>query len=146
MQFIYLHHSRLLDSHWHKHITAERHLTHLPLVTHVCVSALDQHWFRYCFGDSHAIAWTNADLISTGLIGTNSSEIDIEILWKCCLEIVAILSRAQCVWQPWMTWVIPTSTKTKQNKIRAAIYCHKCAAILMRKIFIDWHQNGEYKW
>ena len=75
--------------------------THLPLVLHICVSELGQHWFRY-----QAITWTNAGLLTIRPLGTNSSEIQIEIqnfsLMKMHLKMLsaklaAILSRGRWV-------------------------------------------------
>ena len=56
-------------------------LTHLPLVLHICVSKLGQHWFRYVFLPvrCQAIIWTNAGLLSIEPLGTNFSEILIKI-------------------------------------------------------------------
>ena len=49
-------------------------LTHWGLVMHILISQLSRHWFRYwlvpCSTLSHYITWTNADILSTGLIGS----------------------------------------------------------------------------
>ena len=50
-------------------------LTHLALVQHICVSEKGQHLCRKWLG---AIIWTNADLLSTGPLGTNINEIQIK--------------------------------------------------------------------
>ena len=49
------------------------HITHLPLVSHICVRGLCQHWFRpgpvVC--SAQAIIWTNAGIVLTGLLRTH---------------------------------------------------------------------------
>ena len=46
---------------------------HTPLVPHICVRELGQHWL------SQAITWTNADLLPIGPLETKLSEIEIKI-------------------------------------------------------------------
>ena len=81
--------------------TIYQHLTRLPLVPHICVSELGQHW-----------------LLSIGLLGTTFSEIQIRILlfsFKMHLKLssvtmAAILSRGRwvnqlaCCLSPAGTW------------------------------------------
>ena len=51
-------------------------VTHLPLMPHICVGELGQHWLAP--NRSQAITWTNADLLSIGPLKTIFSEIRIE--------------------------------------------------------------------
>ena len=51
-------------------------LTHLPLVPHICVNELGQHWFIV---RRQAITWTNTELLSIGPLGRNFSEIKIKM-------------------------------------------------------------------
>ena len=67
-----------------------------PIVPHICVSELGQHWSSKGLPPvrRQAITWTNADLLSNGPLGTNFSEIRIEIrnillmkrIWNCRLR------------------------------------------------------------
>ena len=56
-------------------------LTHLPLVAHICVNELGQHWVNNSLspGRRQAIIWTNAEILSIALLGTNFSETRIAI-------------------------------------------------------------------
>ena len=62
-------------------------MTHLPLVPHICVSELVQHWFRWWHGAKEATNhylnqyWTSAEVLSIGLLGRNFSKIQIGILF-----------------------------------------------------------------
>ena len=63
-------------------VSASVHSSHLPLVPHLCVS--DWVIIGKINGLSpvrcHAITWTNAGLLSIGLLGTHFNEIWIDIL------------------------------------------------------------------
>ena len=86
------------------HITP---LTHWGRVTHICVSELPIIGSDNGLspGRRQAIIWTNAGILLIGPLGTNFNDILIEIhkihsrksIWKCCLEMAAVLSRPQCV-------------------------------------------------
>ena len=79
-------------------------LIHWGRVTHICVSNLtiigsDNGLWP---GRRQAIIWTNAGILSIGTLGTNFNEILIKLytfsfIWKCRLEMAAILSWPQCV-------------------------------------------------
>ena len=78
-------------------------LTHWGRVAHICISKLtiigsDNGLLP---GQRQAIIWTNVGILLIGPLGTNSSEILIEIgifsLKKMYLEMAAILSRPQFV-------------------------------------------------
>ena len=56
-----------------------RLLTHIPLVPHMCGSEIGQHWFRLQHVWRLANTWTNAHILSNDPLGTNFSEIRIEI-------------------------------------------------------------------
>ena len=72
-------------------------LTHLPLVLHVMYASVK--WVSFGSGNGllpvghQAITWTNPDLLSIGPLGTNFSEIWIEILTfpfkKMCLKMTS---------------------------------------------------------
>ena len=75
------------------------------LVSNTCISGLGQHWFR-----RQAITWTNAGLLSIRPLGTNFSEIWIEIqnfsfmeihLKMLSAKLAAILSRGRWVNSLW---------------------------------------------
>ena len=86
--------------------------THLPLVPHICVSELGQHWFRSWLvaysAPSHYLK--NAGLLSTGPSGTNFSDILIKIQDFSFTKMHLIISSAK--WQPCPgRWVKDTSTR-----------------------------------
>ena len=58
-----------------------------PIVPHICVGELVKH--RSSNGLSpvrcRAISWTNADLLSTGPLGTNEAYHSWKCIWKCHL-------------------------------------------------------------
>ena len=84
-------------------------LTYWGRVTHICVNKLTIIGSDNGLSPDHrqAIIWTNAGILLIGLLGTNFSEILIEILTFSLIqenafesvvcETVAILSRPQCV-------------------------------------------------
>ena len=83
------------------------HITHWCRVTHICVSQLaiigSDNGLEP--GRHQAIIWTNAGILLIEPVGTNFSEISIEIdtfsgdkiMWKCHLENGCHFSRPQCV-------------------------------------------------
>ena len=76
----------LIDCVWH---VKWLYLTHLLLVPYICVSKLGYHSVKWVIIGSgkglspvwrQAVTWTNADILSARLLGTNLSEILIGIL------------------------------------------------------------------
>ena len=90
------------------HNMVKLHLTHWGWVMHICISKLTTIGSNNGSSPSQhqAIFWTNAEILLTGPLGTNSSEMLIKIykfsftkmhlkMSKCKLTI--IMSRSQCV-------------------------------------------------
>ena len=85
-------------------------LIHWGWVTHICIGKLTTMGSDNgsAPGQHQAIIWTNTGKLLIGPLGTNFTEILIEIHifsfkkmhLKCCLEMLAIFSRPQCVNQP----------------------------------------------
>ena len=75
-------------------------LTHLPLVPHICVRELGSISSDNGLSpvQRQAITWTNADLLSIGLLGANFSEIWIQIQSSSFMKRHMKMSSAK--WQP----------------------------------------------
>ena len=78
--------------------------THVPLVTHIYVGELGQHWFRQqmvaCSAPSHYLNQCCADLLSIEPLVINFSEILIK-MWtfsfkKMCLKMLSAKWQASC--------------------------------------------------
>ena len=63
----------------HLHVMNCNHLTHWGRVTHICEQTIIGSDNGLSPGRSQAIIWTNTAILSTGSMGTNFSEILIEI-------------------------------------------------------------------
>ena len=77
------------------------HLTNLPLVPHICVRELDQHYSRKWLDWHQAVAWTNTDVLSIVLLGTNLSEIWIQTSSFSFIKIQLKMPSAK--WQPFLS-------------------------------------------
>ena len=96
-------------------IITKLNLTHWGRVTHICIGKLtiigsDNGLLP---GWRQAIIWNNARILLIGALGTNFSEILIEILpfsfTKMSLKVSAILSRPQCVKRSWRSCEISSA-------------------------------------
>ena len=80
-------------------VYAWKYLTHLPLVLHIYASV---NWAIIGSGNGlspiwcQAITWTNAGLLSIGLLGTNFSEFWIRILSLSCKKMNLKMLSAKC--------------------------------------------------
>ena len=117
-------------------------LTHWGRVTHICVNKLTIIGLDYGLspGRRQAIIWTNAGILLIGPLGTNFSEILIEILAfsfkKMHLRVSSVKRRPfclglhvltnECIWEigdtfeaesgsPFITWNHATTRKTKNR-------------------------------
>ena len=119
-------------------------LTHWGWVSHICVSKLTIIGSDNGLspGRRKAIIWTNAGILLIRPLGTNFSEILIEIytflfkkiIWKCRLEMAAMLSRPQ--------WV---KISVRQRAIAATVTWH-IKPKLARTSYIYIQGSVPYKW
>ena len=84
------------------------YLTHLPLVPHICVSELNQHWFRQCFvaywAPSHylnqywvIVNWSLRNKLQWNLNQNTTFIIHKNVSENIVCEMAAILSRLRWV-------------------------------------------------
>ena len=85
---------------WTLQVSAPEELTYWGRVTHICVSKLGNHWFRFglSLDRCQAIIRTNAGILLIGPLGTNFTEILIKIYTFSFKKIHLIMMSRK--WQP----------------------------------------------